>query len=117
MKFIRLYSGQDGESHFEECAMELVDASIGKIAQSRDVESAVFGYIDDINEVSWHNPPCSQYIIMLQGAMEIKVGSGDARVFHEGDILLAEDTTGRGHITRAASEGPRHYLALPVRPE
>lgn len=46
--------------------------------------------------------------------MEIETGDGTKRIFHEGDILLAEDTTGQGHITRAASEGPRKYLAIPL---
>lgn len=115
MKYTRLYSGDDGQSHFEELSMELIDAPIGKIAQSFDVSNAIFGYIDDISEVSWHNPPCRQYIIMLKGAMEIEVGSGVSKLFNEGDILLAEDTVGQGHITRAVSDGSRYYLALPLK--
>ena len=115
MKYIRLYSGDDGQSHFEELSMDLIDASIGKISQSFHVSDAIFGYIEDVPDISWHNPPCRQYIILLKGAMEIEVGNGASQVFNEGDILLAEDTVGQGHITRAASEGSRHYLALPLK--
>lgn len=114
MKYTRLYMGDDGQSHFEECAMTLLDAAIGQVAQSEDVGSALFGFVDDTREVSWHNPPCRQYIIMLKGVMEIEIGNGEIKRFKEGEILLAEDVTGQGHITRAASEGPRHYLALPI---
>jgi quercetin dioxygenase-like cupin family protein len=49
--------------------------------------------IEGINELTWHNTPCPQYIIMLQGAMEIEVGDGTKRIFKEGNILLAEDTS------------------------
>ncbi len=115
MKYTRLYTGNDGQSHFEALTMALEDAPIGKIAQSSPVEAAFFGYIDDETEVPWHNPPCSQYVIMLKGAMEIEVGSGVKKTFQEGEIVLADDTTGQGHITRAASNGPRHYLVLPVK--
>lgn len=71
MKYIRLYFGSDGQSHFEELSMKMVDAPIGQIAQSPEIDNAVFGYIEDISEVSWHNSPCRQYIIMLKGAMGI----------------------------------------------
>jgi hypothetical protein len=115
MKYIRLYSGDDGQSHFEELSMDLIDAPIGKISPSFNVSDAIFGYVEDASEISWHNPPQKQYIILLKGAMEIEVGSGATQLFNEGDILLAEDTEGQGHITRAASDCPRHYLALPLK--
>ena len=51
---------------------------------------------------------------MLKGAMEIEIGNGITRVFNEGEILLAEDLEGQGHITRGASKGPRYYIVLPV---
>ena len=86
-----------------------------EICNLTHVSDAIFGYIEDVPDISWHNPPCRQYIILLKGAMEIEVGNGASQVFNEGDILLAEDTVGQGHITRAASEGSRHYLALPLK--
>jgi uncharacterized cupin superfamily protein len=37
---------------------------------------------------------------MLSGEMEVEIGDGSKRRFKAGDVLLAEDTTGQGHITR-----------------
>jgi quercetin dioxygenase-like cupin family protein len=53
--------------------------------------------------LDWHNAPRRQYGIQLEGEHEIEVGDGTKRLFRPGDILLAEDTTGRGHISRVLS--------------
>ncbi len=116
MKYTRLYTGNDEQSYFEELSMDLVDAKYGKLTQPFDIKNASFGRIVDADvEVDWHNPPCPQYVIMLKGAMEIETGDGTKRIFGEGDILLAEDTTGQGHITRAGSKEIREYLMLPLK--
>jgi uncharacterized cupin superfamily protein len=114
MKLTRLFTGSDLQSHFQETEIELLDAPIGKITAGIKSGEIIFGEIEDVQEISWHNPPCKQYVIMLKGAMEIEVGDGTRRIFREGDILLSEDTTGQGHITRAASEGIRRYLVIPL---
>jgi quercetin dioxygenase-like cupin family protein len=75
----------------------------------------VFGELGELREISWHNPSCSEYVIMLKGSIEIEVGNGTKKIFNEGDIILAEDTTGQGHVTRAASEGVRRYLIMPLK--
>ncbi len=114
MQHIRLYTGEDGQSHFAEINIQLSDAKYGKMSEKFNVNGVIFGEVTEEREVAWHNPPCAQYIIMLQGSMEIEIGDGTKKWFHEGDVVLAEDTTGQGHITRAASEGPRQYLVLPL---
>ncbi len=115
MKAIRLYTGDDDQSHFEEIDMPLIAADHGKIVEPIAADQIIFGEVDDeCRQIDWHNAPCRQYIIMLQGAMEIELGSGEKKQFQVGDILLAEDLTGQGHITRAASEGVRRYLAVPI---
>jgi len=92
MKFIKLFTGDDQKSHFQEMKMELFDAQYGKLTNPISVKNIIFGEVEDINEVNWHNPPCQQYIIMLKGAMEIEIGDGTKKTFNEGDILLAADT-------------------------
>ena len=44
---------------------------------------------------------------------EIETGLGEVRRFGPGDILFADDTTGRGHISRDVA-GPRQNLFLPL---
>ena len=47
--------------------------------------------------------------------VEIECGDGTTRRFGVGDVLLADDTTGQGHISREI-EGPRLqvFVSLPA---
>ncbi len=115
MKFTRIYTGPDEQSYFEEGVHTLENAPIGKITAPIGVENILFGELDeDIKEIGWHNPPVPQYVIMLEGSMEIEIGDGTKRVFNVGDIVLAEDTTGQGHNTRG-SKGKNKYLVMPLK--
>jgi hypothetical protein len=51
--------------------------------------------------------------VNLTGSVEIETGDGTKRVLGPGDILLAEDTTGRGHISRAVRGAPRTSRFIP----
>jgi len=112
MKVTRLYTGKDGKSHFEEKAFELSKTEIGKLTDPLAVNTLIFGETGNIKEVSWHNPSRPCFVIMLEGTMEIEVGDGSKRIFNQGDILLAEDTSGQGHITRATSPGKGRYMMV-----
>jgi hypothetical protein len=46
--------------------------------------------------------------------MEIETGLGEKRVLGPGDVLVAEDLTGKGHITRSVGVAPRVSLAVPL---
>jgi len=60
--------------------------------------------------VDWHNAPQRQYVITLEGEVEIVTGDGTIRRFGPGDVMLAEDTTGRGHISRAVNNQSRRSI-------
>ena len=65
-------------------------------------------------DLNFHNAPRRQYVVNLSGSVEIEVGSGERRVLGPGSILLAEDTTGQGHISRAVDRQPRQSLFIPL---
>lgn len=115
MKFTRLYTGEDNQSHFEDCTLETTANEYGKVTDPIAANAIVFGEAgDDRKEFDWHNPLCRQYIITLKGCIEIEVGDGSKRSFKEGEIFLAEDLEGQGHITRSGTEENWQYLAIPV---
>ena len=60
----------------------------------------------------WHNAPARQYVVMLEGSVEVQVGDGTRRRFGPGAVLLAEDTTGRGHKSRAVDQQKRRSLFI-----
>ena len=53
----------------------------------------------------WHTAPQPQYIIYLEGEVEVETSSGEKRTFKAGDILFATDLTGKGHITKTLTDG------------
>lgn len=111
MNITRLYTGEDNESHFEDIEIPLKDAGeIGKLSEAEPVESIIFRENDGSYNYDWHNAPRRQYIIMLEGGVDVEIGDGTVRRFLTGDILLAEDTTGRGHISRSVNNQPRKSI-------
>jgi len=112
MHVTRIYTGDDGESHFEDVTVPLRDlGEIGKLSELVPATGFVMRETGPDYDYDWHNAPRRQYVIMLSGsAVEIETGDGSKRVLGPGDILLAEDTTGRGHRSRATGPEPRISL-------
>lgn len=99
MQITRLYTGLDFESHFEE--IDLPPGLLQK-AEGISLKESAPGTVQD-----WHPAPCRQYVITLSGTSEIEIASGVRRRFGPGDIMLADDTTGRGHVTRIVGDQVR----------
>lgn len=111
MRITRVYTGEDGESHFEDVELPLEDrGAIGRLSELVKATGIVFRETDADYALGFHNAPRRQYVINLEGSVELEVGDGTRRVLGPGDILLAEDTTGRGHVSRAASSGRRRCI-------
>jgi uncharacterized cupin superfamily protein len=53
----------------------------------------------------WHNAPQEQYIVYLDGGVEVEASNGEKRIFKSGDVLLAADLTGKGHVTKTLTKG------------
>lgn len=62
-------------------------------------------------------PPRRQYTITLAGEAEIEIGDGTVKRIGPGDVLLADDLTGQGHITRVVGEQQRFYAIVPLADE
>ncbi|MEK7880040.1 MAG: hypothetical protein AAB285_09275 [candidate division NC10 bacterium] len=115
MRIVRIYTGKDGESHFEEIETafeKMGDAETTALQSATGVafRRAPAGHVQD-----WHPAPRRQYVITLSGQAEIEIGDGTVRRFGPGDVMLADDLTGRGHITRVVGGAPRVYVAIPLK--
>lgn len=110
----RIYSGPDGESHFEDVKMAVEAKGIGRESETMKATGLIFMELDSDHLFTWHNAPRRQYIITLEGEGEIEIGDGTRRRFGPGDILLVEDITGRGHISRVLNNKPRKLLVVTI---
>ena len=114
MQVVRIYTGDDGESHIEE--MELPFEQMGHALRTA-TEAATgvqFSCLRPTQLVDFHTAPRRQYVITLQGQVEIGLGDGSKRIFNVGDIELCEDLTGRGHTTRSVGDVDRISVQIPL---
>ena len=115
MKIVRLYAGADNESHFEDIDVELSLSGRMETSKLQAAQGIVFCSASPSHLSDYHPAPKRQYVITLSGQVEIETGDGTIRRFGPGDVMLAEDTTGRGHITRVVGGQPRHYVFIPLK--
>ena len=118
-KMFRVYSGSDGKSDVAEVPLDLKpfkdsEGAYGEGTPMQNAKGIAFrvsppGYVLD-----WHCAPRRQYSISLAGSAEIEVGDGTKVRVNPGDIVLAEDLTGQGHITRVVGNERRVYAIVPL---
>lgn len=115
MKYTRIYTGADGLSHFEDVDVPMT--SISSSQQTSELIKAtgvIFRASGADFDLSWHNAPRRQFVVRLEGTTEIVASDGTTRRFGPGDILLADDTTGKGHISRVLDNRPGKSLFIPL---
>jgi len=112
---LRLYTGPDGESHFEELAPAFAPNQTSERSPLQETEGVSFGRAQPGSFMDWHPAPRKQYVITLSGQVEIGVGDGTIRKFGPGDVMLADDLTGHGHTTRVVGDEPRITVTVPLR--
>jgi hypothetical protein len=112
MRYVRIYADSEGQSHFEEVEETLTEVDFAPPAAPQNVST--FAPASRVGFLSvppgwfgdWHPVPRRQYLFYLAGEIEIEVGDGEVRRFGPGSVLLAEDTDGPGHTTRAVGTDP-----------
>ncbi len=111
MKVVRVFTGDDGQSHFEDIELDYSGSSPGGImTELQGATGIIFRQTGGDYDLDFHNAPRRQYVINLSGGVEIEVGDGSKRRLVAGDVLLAEDTEGQGHISRAINDETRNSI-------
>ena len=110
MKIIRVYSGGDGESHFEDVTPEEMTKIVNRVGAG----GITLGLRPSPSFSDYHNAPRRQYVVNLSGTAEFECADGTKWQMEPGDILVAEDLEGNGHIARSLGDTPRASLAVPL---
>ena len=114
--YFRLFADEEGESHLEEIHSDLnpVDFAPGipslLISQDIAANSASFFGAPAGWEADWHPSSGRHLFAVLTGVWEVTASDGETRTFSKGDVLLVEDTTGKGHSSKIV--GDEESLAL-----
>jgi hypothetical protein len=114
VKVTLIRSGDDGESHFEAIDLPLDVLQRRATSAAIPATQAAFGVSEALEPQDWHHAPRRQLVAVLSGVLEVEVGGGSTARFGPGDTFIADDLTGRGHLTRDL-EGPVRllYVHLP----
>src|SRR5579883_666749 len=115
MRLFRLFTGTDGQSHLEEIKLHFAPGQFAEQSPSQPATSISFSRMAPGAFVDWHNAPRRQYVITLQGGVEIGLGDGSTHRFGPGEGILAEDLTGQGHTTRAVGDEARVMMIVPLK--
>src|SRR5690554_8236768 len=100
-KITRVYADERGESRFKDLELPLEEAGeIGFLSEKIPAKEVIFRKVKPSYDYDFHTAPQRQFIILLDGEIEIETSLGEKRTFNGGDILLMEDTEGKGHKTR-----------------
>lgn len=111
----RIFSDENGESHFEDVMIPLSDqGEIGFLSESQAVKNIIFREVLPSYDYDFHNAPQRQYIILLDGGVEIETSLGEKRSFKTGEILLVEDTAGKGHKTKNLETKTRKSIFITI---
>jgi hypothetical protein len=115
----RLYTGPDGLTHAEQVTMKLGlnPAPAGTERSDRiNVNGLQILRWPPGTVNGWHNasqtPGGHQYVRTLSGRGEIELSDGKKISVEQGRLVLGEDMTGKGHITRAV--GSEDWVSVHV---
>jgi hypothetical protein len=112
LAYLRIWADARGETHMQDLDMTLLPKILFKghpplrLSDTLPAVGVHFCRVPaGMGEVSWHNPPRRMVVIWLTGEVEFETSDGDIRRVSAGSVVLAEDTTGKGHISRHPREG------------
>ena len=115
VKCLRIFADGNGETHMEDIDITLQPRKLFKdnppLCLTDKLPASWYNvcYVPTgVGETGWHNPPQRLLVLWLTGEVgevEFETSDGDIRRLPPGSVVLAEDTTGKGHITRHPPEG------------
>jgi hypothetical protein len=118
IEYLRIFSDFDGSSRFEKLQIDLDINDYAPPAtplNSSSVESAkaiVFlelpvGWVGD-----WHPTPVRQWLILMTGECEFESGDGEFCRRKAGEVVMLDDTNGKGHCTKVIGDVPVRIAAV-----
>jgi hypothetical protein len=115
MKIHNLYVDDKGESHWRDIEVEYTESGRGgKLSPRLPATGIIFREVPPDYDLDWHPAPRRQYIINLDAGVEITASDGQKRRIGAGEVVLVEDTWGKGHLSKAVDGKLRNCIFVPV---
>ena len=115
MRIHNLYEDEQGQSHFRDIEVEWVAERRGsKLSKEFPATAIIFRQVQPEYDLDWHPAPRRQYIINLDAGVQITASDGESRVIGAGEVILVEDVSGKGHLSKAVEGKMRHSIFVPI---
>ena len=117
MRIHNLYEDEQGESHWRdiEVAWSQTTAT-GRLSAVIPVSGLIFRETLPDYDLDWHPAPRRQYIINLDGGVQITASDGESRTIGTGEVILVEDVSGKGHLSKNVEAKLRYSVFVPIEP-
>jgi quercetin dioxygenase-like cupin family protein len=115
IRCIRIWTGDDQQSRFEEGFIALESGTQGDLLSGKmPVKTVSFQETASGGTLDWHTAPVRQLVITLSGTLDFETRAKQQFILKPGVVLLAEDTVGGGHSWRLIDAEPwrRIYVVL-----
>jgi len=116
VKILNIWADEQGISHFREFEIDTM-----KIPQGGTISSPIkaknvwFRQTPQAQDMDWHLAPRRQFVITLSGGTgEITASDGEVRIVRPGEVVLVEDTFGKGHKSKAFDGLPRNVIFIEI---
>jgi len=115
MKIHNLYTDAAGASHFRDIEVAWVEQrNASRLSARLPATGIIFRETAGDYDLSWHPAPRRQYIINLEGGVRLTASDGESRVIGAGEVILVEDTSGKGHLSQSVGGQMRRSIFVPV---
>ncbi len=114
MRYLKIVTGPDGETHFAEAEMELEPFGALFCSEMTPALGAGFRRFPSSFASDWHTAGMRELSVILSGEADYEVSDGEIRRLGPGSVLVMEDTTGKGHRSRNVGPGERLALFVPL---
>jgi len=115
MRIHNLYADAAGQSHWRDVEVEWAEENrAGRFSKRVAATGIIFRHVQGEYDIDWHPAPRRQYIINLDAGVEITASDGEARKIGAGEVILVEDVSGKGHLSKSIGGKLRHSIFVPI---
>jgi hypothetical protein len=117
MVCFHLHGDTSGETHLRALELPLRDSYAGSVRGLHDIPVTSMGFGEFVGRkpnVGVHHAPRRQFLVVLQGVLEIETTLGQQQRLQPGDMLLADDIGTKGHISRDVGEDSLMLMAIGI---
>jgi len=115
VKIHNIYVDAAGETHWRDIEVQWVEERhASKFSARLPANGIIFRETSGDYDLDWHPAPRRQYIINLDGGVKITASDGEAREIGAGEVILVEDVTGKGHLSKSIGGKMRRSVFVPV---